>query len=1461
MNKALRSRAVFAYVLLFAFLTSFAIAADWPMWRRDAGRTAATDEALPPTLHLQWVREYPPLKTAWPDPILETHRMPFDRVYQPVVEGKTLYVGSSRSDKVVALDADTGEEKWTFYADGPVRFAPVAWKGKVYFTSDDGCLYCVNGKDGALVWKVRGGPSDRMVLGNDRLISTWPARGGPALGDGVVYFAAGVWPFMGVFVHAVDAETGKIIWTNSGSGQIYILQPHDSPAFSGLAPQGALVVAGDKLLVPNGRAVPACLDRRTGRLLYFNHAAGKSDGGSHVAALGDRFFNSTRMAETRTTLGKAWNGEWSVKTSVDKGKWTATVRVPFATVGGPPGPDAVWHFNFCRGAYRKSPQFVIDAASLGALKTSRMSSSTIKELETLKDKAFDDRNEFEAALSRSLNPKDLKKDKDKILSAAGPHRRSVWSPSAYPLDAQYCAAIGFDDAETEWVVPSVLDSAPKLDGALSDPAWRKGLRLSGFLAVGTYSEPAAFATSVTVLRDAQAIYLGFECEQPTAPDLKIKADEPDEDVTGDESIEIYLDRHDSSMVYYRLAFNAAGCRYDALDGRKIESYRSKPHSYVYDLASGKRLADVGEEPALTEDAIYTMGNPVGSYQIVPQKDKTDVQKLWECPVDGRYALIKAGERLYVGGKGALSAIDIPDKGGEPKVGWTADVQGTPWGLLAADGRLFAVTLEGRIYCFGAEKRAEAKTYPVMTTEPPPADKWSELADQIIAKTNIREGYCVVAGLETGRLAEELARRTDLHVIAIDPAAEKVEAIRKRLDAAGLYGHRVAVHVGDPKDFPLPPYIAGLISTEKSELSDDAAKHLFASLRPYSGALCLPGEEIAIKRRDGPLPDTADWTHQDADIANTLCSQDDRVRLPLGVLWFGGPPPAGMISRHGHPPTELVAGGRIFVSGVDLIRAVDVYTGRVLWEAQLPGVGYRYSTDYHSAGVNRLGSIMAAADDALYAVNGRECLRLDPATGKKEAVFALPAFAGDEKPFWGFVGVWEDLLIAGSTPTFDGSGSRQLAVMDRKTGKAAWTRDAAASFLHNGIVAGGGRLYCLDKHSPGESDRLTRRGGKSKVQPKLLCLDIRKGDLLWEKEGDVVFGTRLALSEPHGILLLSGRPGDGMRGEVTDRLAAFSAKDGNVLWDEKIKGYRAPPILHGDTIIAQPGAWDLRTGRPRMRTDPVTGEEVAWSFTRNYGCNTVAGAKRLLTFRSASAGFYDLAGDGGTGNFGGFKSGCSINLIAANGVLAAPDFSATCTCSYQNQTSLGLIHMPENEIWTTYTTDAPAAPPARVGLNLGAPGDRLAEDGTLWLEYPTPRFEGRIIVGGESWPVKATIEGGDYFCRHSSTVQGDGLCWVAASGCRGIEKIALRVKPGTYTVRLHFAEPDALGAGDRVFSIFVQDASVLENFDVVKEAGGPNRCLVREIANVKVSDELSVRFQSETANHPPILCGLEVVRRE
>jgi outer membrane protein assembly factor BamB len=253
-------------VCLVLLLPVAALAGDWPQYRFDAQRTAASPDPLATQLHLQWTRDLPAPRPAFPQEV----RLRYDGSYEPVVLGSTMFVPSMVTDSLTALDTQTGAERWTFFAGGPVRFAPVAWRDKVYFVSDDGYLYCIDAATGTQRWRFRGLPAavkDRTLLGNGRLISLWPARGGPVLSEGVVYFAAGLWPADGVFIHALDADSGRVVWSNSDSHRIpKANMDHGIAQYAGLTPQGYLAIVDGKLVVPCGAQLPAFLDLKTGKL-------------------------------------------------------------------------------------------------------------------------------------------------------------------------------------------------------------------------------------------------------------------------------------------------------------------------------------------------------------------------------------------------------------------------------------------------------------------------------------------------------------------------------------------------------------------------------------------------------------------------------------------------------------------------------------------------------------------------------------------------------------------------------------------------------------------------------------------------------------------------------------------------------------------------------------------------------------------------------------------------------------------------------------------------------------------------------------------------------------------------------------------------------------------------------------------------------------------------------------------
>ncbi|MEQ1828923.1 MAG: PQQ-binding-like beta-propeller repeat protein [Pirellula sp.] len=254
-------------VACFIFATalmSHCGAEDWPMWRQNSGRSGATAEGLPEKLSLKWVRHLPAIK-----PAFHSSRLQFDAGYEPIVADGRLLVASSLNDSVTAYESSTGKELWVFRTNGPVRCAPAVWKQSVCFGSDDGYLYCIELETGKLLWKHQAVPNDRRLLGNRRLISVWPVRGGVVVAEGIAYFAAGVWPFEGVFVYAMEVSTGTVIWRNERLGHMYGQQPHNTQAIGGLAPQGYLIVNDAELIVPCSTAYPARLDRKTGDLIQF----------------------------------------------------------------------------------------------------------------------------------------------------------------------------------------------------------------------------------------------------------------------------------------------------------------------------------------------------------------------------------------------------------------------------------------------------------------------------------------------------------------------------------------------------------------------------------------------------------------------------------------------------------------------------------------------------------------------------------------------------------------------------------------------------------------------------------------------------------------------------------------------------------------------------------------------------------------------------------------------------------------------------------------------------------------------------------------------------------------------------------------------------------------------------------------------------------------------------------------
>lgn len=93
----------------------------------------------------------------------------------------------------------------------------------------------------------------------------------------------------------------------------------------------------------------------------------------------------------------------------------------------------------------------------------------------------------------------------------------------------------------------------------------------------------------------------------------------------------------------------------------------------------------------------------------------------------------------------------------------------------------------------------------------------------------------------------------------------------------------------------------------------------------------------------------------------------------------------------------------------------------------------------------------------------------------------------------------------------------------------------------------------------------------------------------------------------------------------------------------------------------------------------------------------------------------------------------------------------------------------------------------------------------------------------------------------------------------MEAYRFSVPNGSYTVKLHFAETYSgiTGNGMRVFSVTINGKNVLTDFDPFKEAGGPNKPVVKTIKDITVTNgELVIGFTPNIQN--PEINGIEIL---
>jgi outer membrane protein assembly factor BamB len=1392
--------------LMLLVVCSVGIAGDWATYRSQISRSGTTSETVGPRLFLQWkyIPIHPP-KPAWPMPSGELPRMHNDNAYHVVIADKNAYFGSCITNKVYSIDASQGKVRWTFFTEGPVRFAPAVYDGRVYVGSDDGYVYCLDSKDGSLIWKYRAGPSDEKVIGNGRMISLWPVRTGVLVDNGIVYFAAGVFPYEGLYICALRAEDGSVVWRNDTIGD----RAHELD-YGGISPHGYLVASRDVLYVPSGRSMPAAFDRQTGKFLFC------------------------------ATPGAKRGGTWAL---IDNDKLISGVD------------------------YSGKPHKVTYDAKTG-------------------------RREGEAF---------------------------AWFP-------------GIDMVLTR-EVSYVL--AKNRIYAINRAKYMAAVRKAGKLA----SERKKLASQLSSLRS--------------------KLESVDE---------------------------KAGKKIN----KQINELTRKTASLT---AEEKRLRDSSFE--------------------------------WSYSRRGLRSLILAGKVVFAGGEGFVVGVD--SKTGEEV--WKSDVNGAAVGLAASNGRLVVSSDKGPIYCFsGTEVAAAKEIRPEIKAEPYANDSLSETykaaAEKILAESGVKKGYALVLDCGQGRLAYELAKRTELKIVGLEKDPGKLATARKNLEAAGLLGKRVVVEPWDLTS--LPNYFANLIVSDGMLTTGRTAgtrEEGLRILRPWGGAACLSfhrdGEVVWEKFVRGPLEGASAWTQQYCDPQNTACSGDELVHGPLGILWFGGPGPQGMVERHACAQSPVSMDGRLFMQGEELIMAVDAFNGTLLWKREIPGaVRVKVKADCGNLVVTQDGLFVAAHD---------KCYRLNPETGETIREYKVPPSSDGVPRRWGYISVinnilygstakamdedygailrrfvekgkWKniedipqehrdsydyskrlypdikDLLMAAQrsgamyrTMTSFARGGEflqknavtdnlmvcdKIFAMDTETGELLWKRNGK-KIANITIVLGDGKIFYADSEiTEGQRNRALKRRRKltksgvykeregileelrekkkflaeklkkyksynrkaqveyliSSLEAELFkeeypegsltyddadvrnifALDAVTGELIWRRPVDLTgcCGDKMGAAYSDGILFFFGNHGnhdawrfkeDGLKWR---RITSLSGDKGDMVWSRTLN-YRTRPVIVGDKIILEPRACELRTGEIIMRDHPITGEKVPWEFLRpGHTCGITAASAKGLFYRSACTVFYDLEQDNGVTTFGAYRPGCAISTIPAGGLLLSQEAAAGCTCSYPVRCSLAMMRKPNRtQPWTVYVTPGELKPVKHFAINFGASADMKDKEGTVWFGYPNPKTNPSFHHHYPNYGVKfdlsvQTLPGMGYFCRDfkSVSIADTDKPWLFTSGCRGMLRCEVPLiddaagqKAAVYTVRLGFNALPGDQAGRRVFDIKLQDKVVLGSFDTLETAGRANRAVVKEFKGVRAENVLVLELLPKSANpqmnQAPIINFINVIRED
>jgi len=1375
-------------LLLWMTLAVSAVSAsDWPTYQHDIRRTGFTEERIEPNeLALQWTWRSPhPPQPAWAGPAkwdayAKRRDLPpmrsYDLAFCPIAVGDAVFFGSSTDDSVYCVDASSGQERWSYTTDGPIRVAPTAVNGKLYFGSDDGYAYCLRSDDGTLVWRFRPEESPRYILNNGRLISPHPCRTGILIDDGIAYFAHALLPWKDAYLCAVDAETGQ-----ADGSKCYVRK------FNGLTLEGAPAATSQLLVFPQGRVAPQLFRRTDGNN---QGQLKKSSGGSIVvAALDSTIFHGPGADSRKGAIHSS--SSTTLEMIASHGRARAMVVAGNVT-------------------YMLTDNALI-ASDLASRKVlwnvpCHCPYSLIATGDVLFAGGDDGVAAFAADDGKLLGQYPVE---GRAYALAAANGRLLVSTDVGVLHAFGGAAANRAAPETRFFGKNrVSSSEAQLQSEKVELTAITPIKHEGLLGRWVFQEPHTVGKTVrdlagngpaTVLGNArlaragehqaleldgreQSVLVASDYTQVEVPEKSITAEawvRVDKPLTWGGIVGIVQDNGSYErgwLLGYReskFSFALAG-----KEGNERLAYLTAKTDFqpqrwyhvvgTYDGETTRLFVDGRLENTSTVQRGSIQYPPKALYEIGAYHDDDENFRLsgmiHEVCVYGDALDAQEVARRFTSKASRFPAPAVPPKTirlaagpwlqfvepGAATVCWrTAEPSPTRLDYWldesptkvedAAPKTEHEVRLAGlrhnRVYRYviyrktddgmQATREYECDTFynytlprapsVVTTEEPGPAGR---AAEQILARTGISRGICLVVGSGEGRLARELAQRSQLRIIGVESDAEKVEVSRGALKKAKLYGARVTVHHAPRLDaLPFIHSFANLVVSE--ELLDEgefpcSASDVLRLLKP-DGGIAYVGQPrdaeqpltsdrlrewldaASIKAdvtddRQGvwtrvvrdPLPGAAEWSHLYGRPDNSAFAGEHlggaKSSKDLQIQWIGRPGPRFQADRNGRKPSPLSTGGRLFVQGLHRIAALDAFNGTVMWSLEIP--------DLERFNMPRDCSNWCADRQFVYAAVRDKCWQIDASTGHVVHLHDVdPAAAKDWRNDWGYLASVGDKIIGSavkqgtSWTNFWGSAdagwydarsgavtdkicSDHLFAIEKKTGATAWTR-AGGAVLNSTITVAKDRMFLVECRHPAIMEGEERRVGGQELWQRqyLVALDAKTGMLLWERPIDTEDGTVVfyMAHSKNRLVIVSSTGGK-------YHVYGFSDKDGQPAWNQSFgwpdgKGDHGKamsrPAIVGDQVLVRPMVYSLADGAPQSQRMPGGG-------CGTYGCSTDA-----VFFRSGTVTMWSPEA-GGSSTWKRLRPDCWLSTIPAAGMLLSPEGGGGCSCGTWLEASVGFM---------------------------------------------------------------------------------------------------------------------------------------------------------------------------------------------